>query len=358
MVAKHAPQSLSGTIGFLPEPFPKPRLKHAWRGKTLAERRRWDENIFIPHPQARTAVQDVLNNIGFTLDAAKSIAMLMVAESGRGKTTLRRELVRQVMIRFARENGEVTIVPALALDVPAKCTPAEFCYAILRALGDPMQRRRDTSELTKVTADLIMKCGVRVVLLDNIQDIPSSRRERGIEQVGLRLRDLIDLTACVWVLLGTKEARAVINNAAQLTRRVLYETQLEEFGIDSLDQRKRFLTLLIEIDCWLPLAESSVELLRACAGEIFIATNGIFDYINKLLGRACDVAVSFQREHLTKSDLSAAFSMLYRSRGENPFDDGFVARPLTRRGEPFEALASEERTSKRSASKQAREVAA
>jgi energy-coupling factor transporter ATP-binding protein EcfA2 len=308
--------------------------------------------MFIDHPEAKAALADVWDNVVYCIEAGVSVAMLIIGESGAGKTTFQNELARQLERVYGRDDPEKTVKAALKVTVPSPCTPTEWCYAILKALGDPNPRKRDKSTLTENTALLVAACEVRAIIVDNFQDIPSARRRRGIEQVGVRIRELIDATRCVWVLLGTNAAREVINAESQLIKRVRYSAVLNYFQLKSADHMKRFRKLLTKLDEWLPLAERNGELLGQMSGLIFIATDGILDSLCKLLDRASYEAVVDQREHLQQQDLLRAFRITFGPGQPNPFTGDFEPRRLDGRNEPYEKLNSTEGTDSEERSKQ------
>jgi hypothetical protein len=320
------------------EPF-EPRRKQEWRGLSIKERQPWLNRMFICYPEVKEFLSDVLENVELSLLTGRSFAMHLVAESGAGKTKLVEELTRFVTHWYGRQDPEKTILPVLILAVPFPCTPTELCYNILETLGDSYARgrgKRDQTEpLTETTARMINACEVRVVLFDNFQDIPSARRARGIEQLGIRLRDLIDKTQCTWVFLGTEKSREVVNAESQLIKRVPYVKTLRYFSLKD-GKAKHFAKLLEKVDEWLPLAESSAAELKACSGIIFVATEGILDRIIKLLDRGWVGAVASGRESLIKADLKDAFKKVFGSDHPNPFDEGFVLRHLNQVHEPYE----------------------
>lgn len=319
--------------------FAKPRDKCKWCGKTVLERRSWAKEMFIDHPDAKEVVIDVLENVIRSMQTLTSIGMHIVAESGGGKTTLINEIDRQVSTEYGRTDPEKTVKPVLRLNAPDPCTPPEFCRSILEALGDPgarsRQSRDESRSLQKITADFMNSCEVRVVLFDNFQDIPSARRARGIEQLGIRIRDLIDMTQCTWVFVGTKESKDVINAKSQLLKRVPYTKIMRYFTLTD-GGSKRFMRLLERYDEWLPLADSNVEVLKTLSGLIFVATQGILDRLTRLLDSASYHAVTAGREHLIKDDFRNAFRKVFGSDHVNPFDDSFVLRLLDQPSEPYE----------------------
>lgn len=321
---------------------PKPRPKEEWRGVALVMRRKWAKGMFIDYPDVREVLLDALEKVEYCIDTERSVAMHVIGESGAGKSTLVDELVRVVTDAYWRDDPEKTIKPAIVLEAPSPCTPAELCYSILEALGDPLARRRakqeQTGTLTDMTAGLLRACEVKVILFDNFQDIPSARRARGIEQVGLRIRDLIDETECCWVFLGTDASREVISAKSQLLKRVPYQTTIPDFDIAS--EGKTFLRLLQRLDLWLPLAESSLEELTRLSGHVYVATHGILGAIVKLLDHSWESAVKAGREQLCRGDLHDGFRRVFGRDRPNPFDDDFILRRLDGPNEPYEKFGS------------------
>lgn len=319
--------------------WPQPRPKHEWRDIPADDRWPWSTRMFFDHPDVKILVDDAWSALAHVLRNKRSIAMLAIGESGAGKTRLADEFLIHTNAVFAREDPERTIVPALKLEIPEGCTPRGFCIAILEALGDPMAKKRK-SNFTRATSTLLRECEVKVIIIDNLQDIPSRRGERGIEQVGVRLRELIDQTQCLWLLLGTRTATDVVDSESQLIKRVAYRKHLRYFTLGTNDKAKRFRQLLNRMDEWLPLAKLNTDVLARLAGKIFLATEGVLDRLEKLLDGACTAAVSEGREHLTEADFIKSSRDLYSSDVPNPFEPNFVVRRLNGMDEPFEILAA------------------
>lgn len=293
--------------------------------------------MFIAHSAAKQIAVDAPKKMELAMAHGRHEVMLVTGGTGSGKTTLTQHIAEQARRLHGRDDAEKTIEPAIILSAPDPCTPRELCVQLLTNLGDPSPRKRERGDLPKVTATLMRQCGVRVVLFDNFQDVPAKRASRGIEQVLVRLRELMDQTDCLWVLLGTKEARMVIRSDLQITRRCPYEAELEYFSVKTEAKRRAFVEVLAQLDRWLPLAERTD--IGAWAANIFIATEGIFDRIVRLLDAAWPQALNGGRERLVRQDFIDAFNFIHGSRPEiNPFVEGFVHRNLNQRNEPYELL--------------------
>lgn len=319
--------------------WPKPRPRAAWTGQSNAARNAWREEIYIPHPPARATFEDAWDYIPYCSDMKSSFAMLIVGEGGSGKTKFTKQFAAYVNAAFGRQDPEKTVMPALVLEkLPSPCTPNEICWAILRALGDPNPKKRKRDTLKEQVAKLLKECEVRVVMLDNIQDVPTARGEKGIEQVGTVFRDLIDLTNLLWMFLGTNKAYEVIDADKQLIKRVKYRSTLPYFGMDGAVEMKNFLRVLQHFDDWLPLAESSWVMLKEKCGVIHIASEGVMERLTDLLSFGSMFAVKSRREVLQVEDLGQAFRKLMGPGVANPFDTDYVVRRLDRKHEPFAVM--------------------
>ncbi|MBX9871226.1 MAG: TniB family NTP-binding protein [Burkholderiaceae bacterium] len=325
--------------------FPSPPEKDHWSGKSIPEREDWLSTFYVSHP----AIQVPFDHIRVKIDACdrtgKSDAVLILGGSGSGKTAFASLVLQYGESRFKREDPERTICPVLKLNVPDPCTPFEFAVAILEGLGDPKPRgRRNRADTFKAAELLLRTCCVRLVVIDNTQDIPARRAARGIELVGARLREFMDHSSALWLFLGTDDALKVVQSDPQLVRRICYRARIPYFGINDTKSQRAFRVLLGKIDFWLPLSEPSCLSVPGTAGLIHIATEGIFDRLVKLVDRGWIEAVLDNRESMTIQDLEKAFLFLHGPAVEasNPFRSDFVARRLRGPGEPFEILRGQE----------------
>lgn len=317
--------------------LPNPPAKSRWKGATVEDRERWREQLFIPYPLVEGALVDSWRKLEIARSTKRSTVMLVIGETGSGKTTFGNVLAKAATAAFSAPDPERTIVPALLISAPDPCTPPELCIHILEKLGDPLPRKREKATLPAVVQHLMKECGVRVVLFDNFQDVPQKRASRGIGQVLVRMREMIDESNCLWVLLGTDEARMVIRSEAQIIRRSPYELNLSYFSMSTPAANRLFAQVLHAIDEWLPLAEKTD--LVSVGPRIHIATEGIFDRIVNLLDLAWREALKAGRETVIQDDLREAFYVEHGRRpGINPFDQDFVVRRLGAANEPYELL--------------------
>jgi energy-coupling factor transporter ATP-binding protein EcfA2 len=315
--------------------------KERWRGQPIADRQQWTKNLFIAHDDVTNILEDLSERLSYCERSSNYSCMLVIGGSGAGKTTLAKRMLSIATERYDRSAEDRTISPVIQFAIPDPCTPLEISVSILKALGDPAPRgRRNRADTIAAAESLLRECGVRMVLVDNLQDVPARRAKRGIELVGARFRELIDKSAAVWVFLGTKDALKVVNSDPQLIKRIPRRSPLDYFDLKSKESKMKFRRLLIALDERIPLAEKTCLWDKNMAYPIFAATHGILDRISSLLDRAWYLSVQDGRETMNRQDLSKAFDYLYgpQGKGKNPFLEDFAPNHLNAPGEPFEVL--------------------
>jgi len=318
-----------------------PPDKSSWQYCEIQERQKWLNELFIEYPSLAEILGHFDEKLTDCERTGKATGMLIIGGSGAGKTTLMNRLKSMGEQRFSRHERDRKICPVISIEIPDPCTPIEFSFAILEALGDADPRGRKNKQATIKAAEMfLIQCEVRLILIDNVQDIPARRAARGVEQVSTRLRELIDKSNAVWVFLGTKEATKVINSDPQVVKRVVYRADLEYFSIGTLAGARLFTRVLEKIDAQLPLAKPSCLVEPKNRSRIFLGSDGIFDRLIKLVDRGWYESFKDNREEMTLQDLERAFRHVHGpcEPTRNPFSNEFSPRQLHLEGEPFEIL--------------------
>jgi hypothetical protein len=319
--------------------YPVPRSKSYWVGKTVLERAGWNVGMYLRLRVHDYLVQSALEKLVICTEKGACDAMLVLGDPGAGKTAMVDYLIRVTEGMYpSSDSGEITIRSVLALPVPDPATPSQLCIDILRALGDPRPERRKRSELCAFAKKMLRSCEVRIVLVDNFQDVPERRAKRGIELLSSKYRELMDASAALWFFTGTQRALQVRDADDQLIKRIPFFRHLPYLDLDTKRGRSDFKSMLITLDEWLPMTEPSFLTKKECAGPLWFATDGILDRIIRLVDRAWRVALAAGREILVRADLHKAFERLFGNHIENPFDGTFRRRRLNREGEPYHKL--------------------
>jgi hypothetical protein len=112
---------------------------------------------------------------------------------------------------------------------------------------------------------------------------------------------------------------------------------LRYFDINEQARKPEFKKLMLELDEWIPLAEHSCIVEPEVMERMFVASNGILQYLVALVNYAWPIAVKAGRERIVVDDLAIAFEKLWGdvSPEINPFVLTNKVRQLKRKGEPF-----------------------
>lgn len=309
--------------------------KEYWRGRPAEYRQRYmAETLFIPHPAFTSAIKEIDRLARRCSNESKGKAVLVLAGSGAGKTYLSRAIHK---MKPEDHSGEVSRVPVVVFSIPSSPTQRALGSALLCALKDPKYKSGSAQDLFERAIHSLREIRTEIIFIDNVHDIPERRRSSGIMQLGNWIRDLIDRSHCLVVLLGTPAAKQVIDANAQLRRRVMTLKKMDYFAIDSPKAKGRFYRFLSELDKRMPLAERSSIYEPSIAHKIFYATYGVMDYIIQLMTEAIAFAVAGAREEIVLSDLEMAFERVFGdfSASCNTFSVSGPERPLDQEGEPF-----------------------
>lgn len=314
--------------------------KESWRGKSLIERQDWAANCFVLTDYLRTLLHDIYERTQFIGYKKESFGVLVLGESGAGKTKLAEVLQAAIMKDYWRDDPEKTVMPVLSLKIPEACTPFEFYKSIFEKLNTFEPSPKKVGEAKIRVRKALKTCEARLILVDDFQDLPLRRASRGIDKLGASIRDLMDASPAVWVFLGTKESIVVRNAMSQLIKRIKYIHRLNYFDIENRISATRFTKVLAELDKWLPLVEPSCFSRSEFRGLMYLATYGAFDYLISLLDTCVKVVLDDGRESIEREDLIKGYVKLHGQvpAGSNPFELDFIPHTLNRQSEPFEAF--------------------
>lgn len=308
------------------------RDKESWRGVKVDERLQFiEDEMFVMYPELTRLLKEIKRRYMRAKKRGHSMALLVIISSGGGKTNLVR-LLKHLMpdVRLPTQ----LVRPVVALSIPDRPSPAAMSRELLKATGDAGWNTGKDDDALDRAIDILKRIQANVVAIDNVQDIPERRGEKGVNLVGNWVRDLRDDGACLILLLGTPAALQVIEANPQLRRRNPARIDIPYFSIETAGAFACFKRFLHEVDKQLPLAELSG--LKELTRQFYWATRGIADYIFQLLSESIEVAVEDGRETIARSDLVEAFDRLFLDSAQsNPFAEDGPQRVLDKKGEPF-----------------------
>lgn len=279
------------------------------------------EKVFIRYPRLNALYTKIDFCRTYSRIAAEPECMLITGTQGAGKTTLLEWYAGNFIIR---ELPEKRVVPILMATVPAPATVKNLATEMLKSIGDPAADRGTVSSITLRLRKFLVECEVELIILDEFQHF-DDRKSRGIlKTVSDWLKNLLNQTRVPIVLVGMPGCESVLdaNGNEQLKRRFSNREQIKPFRWKDSKEIQEFRQLLKNIDDALPLLEASHLADLTTAFLIHQATDGVINYVMKLLRRASRMAVERGSNQIDQSILAQAYEEL-------------LAKEFTDRPNPF-----------------------
>lgn len=264
--------------------------------------------------------------------------MLITGTKGAGKTTLIEWYASNFPIR---ESPEKRIVPVLVVTVPSPATVKGLGSAMLEALGDPAADKGTVSSITLRLRKYIRDCEVELIILDEFQHFDDRQTKNVLKTISDWLKNLINETHRPITLVGMPGCESVLENPGneQLKRRFSSREEILPFAWGTSEHILEFRQLLKGIDDAMPLLKDSHLADFKTAYLIHSATDGVINYLMKLLRWAARMAIETGAEQIDYSILAHAYEeRLARDfpKRTNPFNPkvGADQRPTAKRATP------------------------
>ena len=220
----------------------------------------------------------------------RMLNVLLLAESGMGKTMLLKKFRRDHAVPFDGETG-VQRHPVVLLLMPEEPSEDAFYVQLLKAVGTPftLSARRHRISVRETAFRLLDEIGTRVLMIDEINSmlVGSARQQRYFLQM---LRFLSNELKVALVCAGVPEARTALFADPQLRNRFA-ETALEPWTAGS--ELASFVALLVQ---GLPLRQPSPVDSGTLRRLVVERSGGITESICLVLARAAVAAIRSGRE--------------------------------------------------------------
>lgn len=249
--------------------------------------------------------------------------LFIKGQAGVGKTTLQKNYEAQYP-RYIADDG--VVIPVLTVKAPVSATIRSLSSKMLEKLGDPGFGTGTTNNLSMRIHKFVKECKVELIILDEFQHFIDSESKKVLLNTANWLKELINETQVPVVLIGMPYSECIFNatDGNQLGRRFKNRASLEPFSWGSQEAIKEFRTFLLTIDKSLPLPQLSQLQTNDTAFRIMYATDGIIDYVIKLVTNACEYAIERDLPCLDNQLLSESFiEKVKPSLGwkKNPFNE-------------------------------------
>ena len=311
------------------------KSKSRWQGVPLDERLQYmTREMHVHHPTFVRALLEIKDQVRVCEQLHKGSGLLVLAPSGSGKSHLSRYLKQ---LWPDDHQGWKSKVPVVSFTLPSVMTKRSIAVELLRSIQPVAGTTQKDESLESRILTLLSHIGTRVIVIDNVHDITARRKAGGIKDIGDWIRDLIDSSKILIVLLGAPSALEIIQRNPQLRRRATRQVKMDYFKINTPKTLLDFQQFLKRLDAELPLA-CTTEVTTQITKQIYFATNGIFDYVFSLFSRVVGIVVAAERDQWNQEDLAKGFQIMMgdsiRS-SLNPFLANGPGRPLDQEGEPY-----------------------
>jgi Cdc6-like AAA superfamily ATPase len=293
------------------------------------------ENSVIHHPQYADALNAIDNIFRMRNSHGITRHLFCVGQSGTGKTTIKKELLAKY--------PEVTLndrvlKPILCGNAPAKPSNRTMAEELLKGLGDSNYHRGNTTQKTNKAIQLLEQLGVKLVILDELQHFLDHGNKRSANEVADWLKTLIDNSTASFVLIGLERAEKILQVNEQLRRRFSQRVTLLPLSINTDAEASILAAILRQIDKQLALP-SRLNITPDLVKRFHFATNGIMDYVVKLMVRAFEIVSKEESgTQINVNNLAEAFRQSIWSDCPvtlNPFEKSFKWARLDKAGMPF-----------------------
>lgn len=289
----------------------------------------------IMYPQFASSLNLLEEAFKINQQVGLSMNCLVVGQAGTGKSTLKENLVKKYP---PIQTSNKLITPVLAINIPPLPTIKNLAEEILLRLGDPYFYRGTAIEKTNRILILLKSCEVRLIMFDEMQHFVDRSHKKMPAEVADWLKTLIDKAQISTVLMGLERTQIILDSNEQLRRRFTRRVNLSPFDLENKSDRNTFLGVIRQLDLALALPERLDVHLPELIKQLHFATNGIIDYMVKLMLSAYRIAVEQQQSSINTAILEQAFTESIWSEGVgkmNPFNAKFIGKRLTERGMVF-----------------------
>ncbi len=279
--------------------------KSQFSSMTPTQRLRIVNDIYISYPRFKEVIDSIEYCHHFSSCKDEPECMFLSGCTGVGKTTIYRTYASKYP-RYV--TCDRTVIPILAVTIPAPATVKAVVSKLLWQLGDPAYDKGSIGKQTIRLIGLIKDCGVQLLILDEFQHFIDRDSAKVLKTVSDWLKTLILDTNLPIILIGLPEAEQILKLRchSQLSRRFANRCYLSPFTWQS-DNGEEFRTFLHLIESQLPLESASNLSGLDLAKRFYYASDGVVAYVMKLIRYGTYLALQQQKEQLDISILAVAF---------------------------------------------------
>lgn len=305
---------------------------------SVDERKILVERVYVKHPHSEKLLKKIDYCRTHSKIAAEPDGMLITGMQGMGKSTLWKRYVKD----FPRTKTETgVIIPVLTVGIHAPATPKSLVTVLLSALGDPAAERGSSAAQTLRLYSYLEKCHTELLILDEFQHFIDRDSSKILKTISDWLKMLMNNTGLPIVLIGMPNSVRVLDAQGneQLNRRFSMRESLKPFAWN-VDGELSLVKFLKVLDAQLPLINNSNLADADIAYRIYCATSGEMYRVMDLVRLAATLAINEGTERIDMRLLCKAYKQCplpNELNADNPFEDGFVSKPVVKKANKIDA---------------------
>jgi energy-coupling factor transporter ATP-binding protein EcfA2 len=282
------------------------------------------ERVLVKYPLFKVAVERIQACFDSFGSTAEPDCCPVVGESGSGKTT--------IISYFASLHPRIdhkwgVEVPVLLAKVPARPTVKSFAETLLYQLGDPLWSRGNTVSKSIRLRELLKRCCVRLLALDEFQHFVDARQANIPNDVADWLKEQVEEARLAIVVLGLQRCLEVLKQNEQLRRRFGATVRVGAFRSENKDDRTTYRAFLRAVQEQLPEYILPPLPDLEMAFRMHYASYGLIGYTMKIIRGAARIAKHHPRREITLQTLARSFQehvWIERLTDLNPFFENFA----------------------------------
>ncbi len=245
-----------------------------------------------------------------TIVGAEPHCIALEGQTGVGKTTL----LKSYANKFPAEQSQLGLIwPVFYVLTPSPVTVKAMVSSMLEQLGDPAPYRGTLPHLTSRLINFLIRCEVKLVILDDIQHIIDVDRDRIVYSVSDWLKYIIKESGVAFVIVGiTGKVSRILDANSQLSRLFAFREELRAFHwrpeIQDDSETLDYVSFVLSVEKELnrPFSDqiTRTELLK----RLHYATGGVIANLMNLLRYAVYIAIKDNSDQITLAMLEYAFN--------------------------------------------------
>lgn len=278
------------------------------------------KEIFIKSPQLTEIMKDISDCRKFSDGIHEPDCMIVVGDTGSGKTTL----INKYLAQNPRlEANDRSVIPILSTSLPPNATPITASEQLLSDLGDPLafSRGNDPVKIAKEMSELMKLCGVELIIIDEFQHMIDRKNKQILHSAADWLKMLIVRSKIPIVLFGMPYSVVILKANSQLAGRFELQHSLEPFRLNSNKNRVAYKTFLTKLEEALPFEDASGLTSTEMLKRIYAFSEGNLRRIRNLVNRASRIALLESSDKVLLKHLAEAAPKVSKTvcEKQNPF---------------------------------------